>query len=452
VAVLPFVNNTKDPEADYLSDGLPSGIIKSLSEVAQLRVRSFNTVSRFRGQDVDLEEMGRKLKVQAMLIGKILPHKDGYTVSVELVNVAGDSVLWNERYDTKPANLQSMQLEIARQICARLKVTMTAEEEKRFSKRYTDNAEAYQLYLLGRHHWYKRNPESFKKAEDYFRQAIQKDKAYALAYAGLADTYQASWIFSAGFNRMEKAKQAVQEALKLDEQLAEAHTALGGILLMFDWDWPGAEKELKRGIELNPSLALGWDSYFTYLVRMGRFKEAEEAMTKAIQLDPITPFINNDVTMLQYFTGQFDQAIQHSHKILEVDADFVVAYDYLGRAQVQKRQYREALAAFQKLRQLNDTPSNLALVAFGLALSGDKEAARKLLEELTAVDKQQFVDASRLALIHLALGEKDLACDWLEKAYAARSSFLIWINVDPLFDSLRAEPRFVALLKKMKFP
>jgi eukaryotic-like serine/threonine-protein kinase len=450
VAVLPFVNITKDPEADYLCDGLPDGINKSLSEVSQLSVKSFNTVSRFRGQDLDHEEMGRKLKVQAMLIGKILPRKGGFTLSVELVNVAADSVLWSERYNIKPADLQTVQLEIARQICSRLKVTMTAEEEKRFSKRHTDNAEAYQLYLIGRYHWYKFTAESTKKAEECFLQAIQKDKANALAYAGLAEVYQAS-VRSAGLDKMDKAKEAAQRSLELDEELAEAHTALGSILL-YQWDWPGAEKEYKRGLKLNPSVARGWDAYNGFLMRMRRFQEADEALKRAVQLDPITPFMNINVAKLHLYKGEYDLAIQESRNLLAVDPDYAMSYRFLGQAQVQKGQYREALEAFHKARQLNGTSYNLALVAYGHAVSGDKETARKLLEELTASGKQPSADAFELAFIHLALGEKDLALALLEKAYVARSGLLVDLNVDPFFDGVRAEPRFVALLKKMKFP
>jgi eukaryotic-like serine/threonine-protein kinase len=455
VAVLPFLNATKDPEADYLGDGLPSGVIKSLSEVGELRVRSFNTVSRFRGPNLDLEELARKLKVQAVLIGKILPHKDGFSLSVELVNVVSDSVLWTERYDVKPTEIQSIQLAIARQICASLKVRMTAEEEKRFAKRYSDNAEAYQLFLLGRYHFYKQNTESLKKAEQCFLQAIHKDRGYALAYAGLAEVYRYRGAKETPATRLEDlalAKKAAQMALHLDEELAEAHIALGEILLRDDWDWAGAEKEFKRAVQLNPSQAHVVDAYFGFALRMGRFKEAEEAMKKASQLDPITPYINNDAPRLHYFMRQYALAIQEWRKLLEVDPDFLLAYYNLGFAHAQLGQYHEGLAAFQKLRQLNDTTDNLALVAYGHAVGGDKEAARKILEELMAPEKQPFVAGPHFAFIHIALGEKDQACDWLEKAFAVHSGYLTLLKIEPVYDSLRSEPRFVALLKKMNFP
>ena len=435
VAVLPFVNNTKDPETAYLMDGVPEGIVKSLSEVGKLKVRSFSSVARLAGQEVSLQELGRKLKVQAVLTGKISPRRDGFALAVELVNVADDSVLWSEHFDSKPSELQNVQLKIARQICHNLKVTVTAQEEKRFAKRYTANAEAYQQYLIGRNHWFKFTAESFKKAEECFLLAIQMDPNYALAYAGLADTYQASFR-SAGTDKMEKAKKAAQRALELDDQLAEAHTALAAIH-QYAWDWPDAEREYKRAVQINPSLALGWDAYSGFLMRMKRFADAEEAMKKSIDLDPITPYINNNVPKLAYFRGQFDLAIQEGQKLLKVDRDFAAVYRYVGMAHVKKSQYREALAAFERANQLNGTPNDLALVAYGQAAGGDKEAARKTLEELITSAKQPFVDPSRLALIHMALGEKGLACDYLEKAYAAHSGYLADMYVDPVYDSLR---------------
>jgi eukaryotic-like serine/threonine-protein kinase len=453
VAVLPFVNGAKDAEADYLGDGLPAGIIKNLTQVGNLKVRSFSTVSRFRNPDLNLGDMGRKLKVQAVLTGKIWPRKDSFTVSIELVNVADDSVLWSERYDTTTADLQNIQLTIARQMCARLNVKMTADEEKRLAKRYTDNPEAFHLYVKGRYHWFRETEAGWKKAEECFRQAISIDPTYALAHAGLADTYFASsGRLLPPREAAPMARKAAQTSLDLDENLAEAHIALGNVLFWHDWDWPGAEKEFKRAIQLNPSLALAHDAYFTYLLLLGRFEEAEKAMQKAIQLDPLTPFINIDAAWLDYDTRRFDRAIEHCRKVIEVDHRYGNAYWISAMSHLQKGEHAKALAAFQRLRQLDDTPLTLASVAYGHGVSGDKETARKLLDELTGLAEQRYVDPAAFAVIHLGLGDKDQTCQWLEKAQAERSVLMLWLKIDPLFDSLRGEPKFGELVRRMSFP
>jgi tetratricopeptide (TPR) repeat protein len=394
---------------------------------------------------VELEEIGRKLKVQAVVMGTILPRKDGFTLSVELVDVAKDSVLWSGSYDTNLSELQNVQLAISREICAKLRVTMTAQEEKRFVKRYTDNVEAYNLYLQGLHHFYKFSPKSEKKAEDYFLLAIQKDPKYALAYAGLSVLYTDK-------SNPAKAKQAALTSLALDGQLAEAHMALGILLLQYDLNWSGAERELKHAVELNPSLAQAWDAYFMYLLKVERVKEAEEAMKNAIQLEPMTPFIIGDEVILHYYTHHYDQAIRTAKRLLDVDADDGIVLRYLGMAYAQNRQPREALDTFQMRLKLHDTTYDRALVAYGHAVNGEKETARKMLDELTEVDKQSPVNAIRMAVIHLALKDKNKACDWLDRAYKERSQPLTWLKVDPVYDSLRSEPRFIELMKKMNFP
>jgi eukaryotic-like serine/threonine-protein kinase len=453
VAVLPFVNNTKDAENDYLGDGLPGGIIKSLSEVANLKVRSFSTVSRCRAPDLNLGEMGRQLKVHALLTGKIWPKKDGVALSVELVNVGDDSVLWSERYESKCADLQAVQSEIAKQICAKLRVPTTADEDKRLGRRFTENAEAFQLYVKGRYHWFKETEVGWKKAEEYFNQAIAVDPAYALAHAGLADTYFASsGRLMSPRQAAPMARKAAQNSLELDDNLAEAHIALGNILFWHDWDWPAAEKEFKRAIELKPSLALAHDAYFTFLVLLGRSEEAAKAMRQAVQLDPLTPYINIDAAWLEYYTRHFDLAIEHSKKVIELDRHYGNAHWILAMAQVHKGQHSKALAGFQRLRQQDDSPLNVAWAAYGHGVSGDKAEAHRLLEELTALAEERYVDPAAFAIIHLGLEDKDQANQWLEKARDARSSAMVWLKVDPLFDELRGEPRFTELVKKMNFP
>jgi len=453
VAVLPFVNSTKDAEADYLGDGLPAGIIKRLTGVANLKVRSFSTVSRFRDPDLILGDMGRKLKVQAVLTGRIWPQKGRLAVSVELVNVGDDSVLWGECYDTATADLQQIQLAIARQLCASLHVSISAEEELRLGNRDTHNAEAYQLYVKGRYCWFKETEDGWKKAEEYFRQAIAIDPAYALAHAGLADSYfSSSGRLLAPKVAAALARKAAQNALDLDKHLAEAHIALANVLFWHDWDWQGAQKEYQRAVELNPSLALAYDAYFTYLVLMGRFQEAERAMQKAIQLDPLTPCISIDAAWLDYYSRRFDRARELGRQVVEVDRHYGNAHWITAMSHVHQGQHARALAVFQQLRKSDDTPLNLAWVAFAQGLNGDPAVARQLLAELTSIAETRYVDPTALAVIHLGLGDKEESCRWLEQAQAERSGSMVWLKVEPLFDALRAEPRFGALVRKMNFP
>jgi eukaryotic-like serine/threonine-protein kinase len=453
VAVLPFVITAKDAEADYLGDGLPAGIIKNLTQVSTLKVRSFSTVSRFRGPEQNLGDLGRKLNVQAVLTGKVWSRKDGFTVSIELVNVADDSVLWSERYDTTTADLQNIQQTVARQVCAKLNVTMTDDEEKRLAKRYTDNPEAFHLYVKGRYYWFQETEAGWKKAQECFRQAIAVDPSYALAHAGLADTYfSSSGRLLPPREAMSMARKSAQNSLGLDDNLAEAHIALGNVLFWHDWDWPGAEKEFKRAIQLNPSLALAQDAYFAYLALLGRFEEAEKAMQKAIQLDPLTPYINIDAAWLDYYTHDFDQAIKHAHKVIEVEHRYGNAHWISAMSHVHKGEYAKALAALERLRKLDDTPLALAWVAYGHGVSGDKESAKKLLQELTALADERYVDPAAFAVIHLGLGDNDQTFQWLEKAQTERSSLVLWLKIDPLCDNLRGEPKFGELVRRMSFP
>ena len=452
VAVLPFVNGSKDPEVDYLSDGLPSGIIKCLTECGNLKVRSFSTVSRFRDQDV--AEGGKKLKVQAVLTGKITSRKDRLTLNVELVNVGDDTAVWTESYDCTAAELQSLQVEIARQLVAKLKVPLTGEEETRLGKRHTHNSEAYQLYLKGRYQWLKLTQDGIRKAEEYFRQAIDKDPGYALAYAGLADTYIAlpGWGEVSPKQAIPRAKDAARKALDLDANLAEAHTALGMIHYFYDRDWSAAERELKRAIELNPSVSLVVDTYAWFLLHMGRFDEARTVLKKAIDLDPVTPLINVDAGWLEYYTRQFDRAIEHASKVLEVDPNFATAFVLRGMAHLQKKQYPQALADLEKARQLDGTPGAISVLGLGHALAGNTDVARKLLEELNALAKKRYVDPSYSAWIYMGLGDKEQALTGLEKCWEDRSGELTRLNVEPVYDGLRAAPRFQVLMKKMNFP
>jgi TolB-like protein len=453
VAVLPFANSTRNAEADYLGDGLPAGIIRRLTGLANLKVRSFSTVSRFRDPDLVLGDMCRKLKVQAILTGRVWPQKNGLSVSVELVNVGDDSVLWSECYETASGDLQQVQLAIARQLCASLHVSMSGEEELRLGKRDTHNVEAYQHYVKGRYYWFKETEDGWKKAETYFRQAIAIDPAYALAHAGLADSYfSSSSHLLAPKVAAPLARKAAQNALDLDEHLAEAHIALANVLFWHDWDWQGAQKEYQRAVELNPSLALAYDANFTYLVLMGRFHEAEKAMHKAIQLDPLTPYITVDAAWLDYYSRRFDRARELSRKVVELDRHYGNSHWITGMSHVHEGHHAKALAVFQELRKLDDTPFNLAWVAYANGLNGAPDAARQLLAELTAIAETRYVDPTAFAVIHLGLGDNEQACRWLEQAHAERSGSMVWLKVEPLFDALRAEPRFAALVSKMNFP
>ena len=455
LAVLPLANVSGDSNMEYLSDGITESIINILSQLPKLRVMARSTVFRYKGQDADPQKIGSDLNVGAVLTGRVILRGDALSIQTELVDVFDGAQLWGEHYRRKASDIFAIQEEISQEISEKLRLKLRGEEKNRLAKRYTENTMAYQLFLKGRFHWSKRTGESLKKAIEYFQQAIEEDRSYALAYAGLADCYNLMSAYGvlSPIESVPVAKEAALKALEIDNTLAEGHEALAHVKMLYDWDWTGAEEEFKRAMDLNPNYATAHQRYAIQLSVAGRFKEASAEIRRAQQLDPLSLIINTDVGLILFFQSRFDEAIEQYKKTLDLDENFSVAHIATGLALEQKGLYEEAIAAFERGVRFSGDRTFLSSPAHTYAVWGKKDEARKLLAELQEISKQRYVSPYRMAIIYNGLGETDQAFDWLERACQARSVWLIHLHlkVDPRINNLRDDPRFKDLLRRLGF-
>ncbi len=455
LAVLPFENTSADPNTEYLSDGITESIINSLSQLPKLRVMARSTVFRYKGKQIDPQSIGRELNVCAVLTGRVGQRDDRLTVGTELVDVAHGWHLWGEQYNRNLADIFLVQEEIAREITDKLRLRLKGEEEKRLARHYTENTEAYQLYLKGRYYWNKRTPDGIQKAIEYFQEAILKDPSYALAYAGLADCYHVPANPLPPRERMPQAKAAAMKALELDNTVVEAHTTLARVLFVYDWDWSGAEKEFKRAMELNPRYAPAHQWYASYLSATGRLREADAEAKRAQELEPLSLITNSEVAISFYQARNYDQAIDQFQKTLELDPNFPPPLCFLPAAYEQKGMFEEATAGYQRAITVTKGTFNiLAMASLGhvYAVSGRKTEARKILAELQRLSEHSYVPAYVVALIYAGLGEREKAFAWLDKAYEEHSFSLAYIKSEPRFDPLRSDPHFADLLRRIGLP
>ncbi len=451
IAVLPFVNAGADPNIEYLSDGVTDSLIYSLSRLPNLKVKSHSSVFRYKGKEVDPQTPGRELGVQAVLTGRILQRGEMLAINAELVEVGSNNVLWGQQYNRKLSEIQSVQDEISKGVSEKLRLKLTGEEQRRLTRHYTALPEAYQAYLRGQYYSNPAAGESEGKAIESFNQAIGLDPNYAQAYAGLAAAYaDISSVYLPPSEAMPKAKEAVLKALALDESLAEAHLSLALIHWWADWDFSAAEREFKRAIELSPNEPTVHVGYGGFLSRMpGRFDEAIAAANHALQLDSFSVTANIGAVIVFYNTRHYDQAIQQARKALELDRDLAVARYFLGAAYLEKGQSEQAITELEKNRS---RAVALGLLGYAYAVVGRKAEARKTLAELQAISGQRYISPYEIARIYVGLGEKERSFEWLEKAYQGRSDYLTRLQVDPTFDSLRSDPRFAALVRRVGLP
>jgi len=452
IAVLPFANLSNDPKTEYLSDGITESLINSLSQLPNLAVMSRNTVFRYKGQTMDPQRVGQDLHVRAILTGRLIQSGDDLTISVSLEDVQSSRQIWGEQYNRKLSNLVSVQQEIAGDIYGRLRPRLAGEEKKLLAKRPTENAEAYQLYLQGLFYWNKWTQADFMKAADYFTQAVQKDPGYALSYAGLADSY--SLLGDAGYlppsEAWPKAKTAALQALDIDDTLAEAHTSLGLVKEHFEWDWAGAEKEFKRAVELNPNLATAHHWYGDYLTNMGRFGEGLAETKKAQGLDPLSLMINTTLGWQFYLAGQNENAVEQLRKVLEIDPKFSPARRTLEEVYAHIGKHKEAVAEREKALSLSGGPELAASIEEDFTKSGYKGVLQSWLEGLTELSKHSYVSSYSIAESYMRMDEKQKAFEWLEKAYEEHDSGLVSLAVEPMFETIRPDPRFKEIVRRMK--
>ena len=394
-----------------------------------------------------------------MLTGRVLPLGDSIVIGTELVDAADGSQLWGEQYRRNFSDIFALQEEISREISEKLRLKLTVDEKKRLTKRYTENTEAYHLYLKGRYYENKFfNEAAIRRAIECFQQAIDCNPTYALAYAGLADCYIKLSTFNVTPSKegFAKARAAVLKALEIDDTLAEAHTSLARIKSSFDWDFPAAEEEFKRAIEINPNYARAHHLYGRHLMMMARFDQAAVEIRRASELDPLSLIISADLSAPLLLARQYDRAIASLRKTLEMDPNFALAHFRLGGAYELKGMYEEAIAEYQRAIELSGSSTDKLFISANLgtayAASGRGDQARDILDRLKEQSQRRYVSQVDIAEIHAALGEKDQAFEWLEKAYEARSSDLRFLKVSPSFtDSLRLDPRFTDLLRRVGF-
>jgi TolB-like protein/class 3 adenylate cyclase/Tfp pilus assembly protein PilF len=452
IAVLPFKPLVPENRDQVLELGMADSLIAKLSNIREIVVRSLNSVRKYSGLDQDPVAAGRELEVSSVLEGNVQKSGDRIRVSARLINVADGSSLWANTFDEKFTDVFAVQDAISQKVADALALRLSGEENKRLTRRYTENVEAYQLYLTGRYHWNKLTPPEITKSIEFFKKAIELDPTYALAYFGLADAYRSLAPTSEvpSKDTLPQAQAAATKALELDETLAEPHATLAFIHTWYDWDWSAAEREAKRAIELNPNWSFGHIAYAQMLSVTGRSQEAIAEGARAVELDPLSLIINALNGYHLHLARRDDEAIARLKKTLELDSSFWIAHQFLGIAYVEKKMYPEAIAEFSEAVRLSGGNTEpLALNGYVSVLSGNTAKGRAVLQELKSLESQRYVPPSNLALLSYVLGEKDEAFSWLEKAYQDRDIRLCRLKVDSKWDSMRSEPRFVEILKRI---
>ncbi len=455
LAVLPLESLSADASQDYFADGMTDELITDLGQIGALRVISRTSVMAYKGARKPLPQIARELNVEAIIEGTVLRSGNQVRITAQLIQAPTDKHLWAKSYEGDLRDTLALQNQVARAIAEEVRINLTPQEQAVLQNVKVVNPEAYEAYLKGRYFWNKRTAEGFRKAIDYFDQAIAKDPGYAPAYSGLADSYVVlgAWQYAVMDPKeaYPRAQAAAIKALELDNTLGEAHTSLAMSTDMFVWDWEAAEREFKRGLELNPGYATGHQWYAEHLSETGRDTEAIAEIRKAASLDPLSLPIGADVATLLVIARRYDDAIEQGRKTIEINPNYAVTHFVQGMAYEQKQMYRQAIAAFQKAVEFSG--GNTAFrsnLAHAYALAGRRNDAVAILNELKDRSKHEFLNPSEIALIYVSLGEQDQAMVWLEKAYEERFDpvILTW----PAFDPLRTDPRFQNLMRRIGLP
>ncbi|UCE18807.1 MAG: protein kinase [Gemmatimonadota bacterium] len=452
IAVLPFVNMSADPEQEYFCDGMSEELINALTKIENLRVPARTSAFAFKGEKIDVREIGRKLSVATVLEGSVRKAGNRLRIAAQLINVADGYHLWSERFDRELDDVFAIQDEISMAIVNNLKVRLLRDEEEKLVKRHTRDPEAYNLYLKGLYFSFKASPEGMEKVLQYFRKAIDKDPDFALTYTGVANVFLALGIFSLRPTKeiLPKAKAALDKALHLDDTLAEAHANAALMAFWIEWDWRAAENHFKKALALNPRLASCRAWYAWYQLAMGRFDKAISELKRAQELDPLMPLWYSQGTGIHLTVGNLDEAMNQFHKAIELDPNFGLAYFHVGRVYFLKGMMEEAISAFKKMLGLTPYPG-WAECYLGMIyhLQGKKENAENLLEEIIERKKKTYVSSVCIAILCHELGKLELAYEFYEKAIEERDILMPFIKVHPEHEKHRSDPQFKSLLKKM---
>jgi serine/threonine protein kinase/tetratricopeptide (TPR) repeat protein len=454
IAVLPFEDLSASKDQEPLADGIPETLINALSSIEGLHVSARTSSFSFKGKQQDIREIGQKLGVETLLEGSIQVAANKLRIMVRLINIDNGFPIWSQDYNKTVDDVFSIQDDIAQSVVKALKIKLLGEKQEPIVKSYTANREAYNLYLQGRYFWEKRGKEDVERAVEFLNKAIEKDPGYALAYAGIADSFSVLGdnLYISPNEAFPKAKAAALKALEIDVSLAEAHVSLASVLESYGHNFPSAEKEYKKAIELNPGYATAHHWYAFHLSWVGRHEEAIKEITLARELDPLSPRINANVGLLLYYARKYDKAIEELKKSAGLFPEHATNYDYAGYVYALTGRYEEALSAFNHALELEASAGELSLwPAYCYARSGNRTEAQKRLEKIIESSKKSFVPSTEIARVYTGLGDKEQAFTWLDKAFSENDAKLVYLKVDPTFDPLRSDPRFTALLRKIGF-
>jgi TolB-like protein len=452
VAVLPFENKSGNADSEYLSDGLAESLIYRLSQLSNLKVSPRSSVFRYKGKEIDAEKIGNELGVDAVMSGRLIQRGENLTISVDLIDVKNKKTLWGEQFERKMSDLLTTQREIASAITEKLQVKLSGTESSGISKQYTSNNEAYQLYLQGRYFWNKRSSGNLKKATELLRAATEKDPNFALAYAGLADCYAISYYYTGERPRelMPVAKTYAAKAIELDPTLAEPHATLAFVSWLLERDKATAEKEFLRAIELNPNYPTAHHWYSRYLRGIGRMDDASREIKRAEELDPLSLVIINNVAEIYIDKDDLNSATRECQRMIDLDPNFWAAHQTLGIVLVKQGRYAEALAEAQRSAQLaGRSNASLALLGHVYARLGQRSETEAVIKELERRYASKEADARDLVVVYAGLDDKEKAFSWLEKAFADRSVFLVFLKLEPLMETLHSDPRWKELERRV---
>jgi TolB-like protein/DNA-binding SARP family transcriptional activator len=452
VAVLPLQDQSGDPDRDYFADSLTEALITSLAKIGALRVISRTSAMQYKGAQKSLPQIARELNVDAVIEGSVLRSGERVRITAQLIHAVSDQHLWAESYERDFRDILSLQSEIARQVANQVRIILTPEEQARLGSARQINPEAHDWYLRARYYWNKRTEESVKKALSYFLRAVDHDPTYAQGYAGLADCYNILGYYNAlpPVEAYPKGKAAALKALELDSFLAEPHAALGVVKRDFEWDWPGAEEEFQRAMELNPGCVEAYHWRSTLLSMLGREAEALLEKKRALAMDPLSVVIRTDLARMFYFARDYDQSLAQYRSALEMDPDFGSAHLWLANVFEQKGLFAEAISELKTgVRLSGDSTFALARLGQGYAMAGQRDEARAVLQQLNASSSQRYVSPYDIAMLHVGLQENDEAFAWLHRAFEQRSLWLGYLKVEPQLDPLRSDSRFLDLLSRL---
>ncbi len=454
IAVLPFVNMSADKNDEYLSDGVSEELIAALSKINGLQVKARTSSFAFKGKNEDIQKIGELLHASHLLEGSVAKAGNKLRITAQLIQASDGNHEWSDTYDRDMQDIFAVRSEVAQKVAETLKVRLLGEEKRKIDKKPTENLEAYDAYLKGRYFFNRPSDQNLSKAISQFEDAVRLDPNFAAAYSGLSDAYL--WAaFNEGFitaaEGKPKARSAAEKSLQLNEASAEAHTSLANYLSWYEHDWAASEREFRRAIALDPNYAFAHDQFALTLTCQGRLAESETEGRRAAQLDPLNPAIAIDNTLWLTAQGEFQQAKEEAKRGAKLDPEFFFPQLQFGWIDIQAGNAKAAIPALQKAVAMESPPFVIAWLGYAYGAAGDRNAALATIEQLKKKSVNGYVPQFNLAMIHLGLGDRDRALDLLEQASAADSQWMMYLKIDHIFDSLRADPRFVALMKKCHF-